>query len=205
MRKSLVVMAAMAASMMGAQAAYADVTCEPGSCVNTGTNTVAPNAYFNVDPGNVGPGYQGPISATIGNIVTVSGNVVKSFTDTFEFILPQNGIGSGAVINIASKIGAIGDITFTKILVNGEAGVVSNLGTISSASASSVLLKAGENKITIFGDAKGTSAYGGSINFTPAVPEMATWGMMILGFIGMGAAMRRRRTTVTFGSNRAFA
>ena len=31
-----------------------------------------------------------------------------------------------------------------------------------------------------------------------AVPESATWGMMILGFGVMGAAMRRRRTTVAF-------
>lgn len=205
MRKSLVVMAAMAASMMGVQAAHADVTCEPGVCVNTGTGTTAPNAYFNVSPGNVGPDYTGPINATIGNIITVSGNVVQSFTDTFEFILPQAGIGSGAVINIASIIGGIGDITFTKIFVNGIEGTISNDGALSSASASSLQLAAGENTITVMGNARGTSGYGGSISFTPAVPEMATWGMMILGFIGMGAAMRRRRTTVTFGSNRSFA
>jgi hypothetical protein len=38
---------------------------------------------------------------------------------------------------------------------------------------------------------------GGSISgnaaFYPAVPEPATWGMMLLGFAGMGFAMRRRR------------
>ena len=27
-----------------------------------------------------------------------------------------------------------------------------------------------------------------------ALPEPATWGMMLLGFVGIGAAMRRRRT-----------
>jgi hypothetical protein len=30
---------------------------------------------------------------------------------------------------------------------------------------------------------------------TPAVPEPATWAMMLLGFVGIGAAMRRRPST----------
>jgi PEP-CTERM motif len=33
--------------------------------------------------------------------------------------------------------------------------------------------------------------------FTTAVPEPATWAMMLAGFGGLGAAMRRRR--VAFG------
>lgn len=205
MRKSLAVMAAMAATVMGAQAAHADVTCEPGACVVTGTNTAAPNAYFDVTPSNVGPGYTGPINANIGNTLTGPSNVFTNFTDTFEFLLPQTGTGSGGVINLASVINGVGDINFTSILVNGVAGVVSNVGSLSSASAAGVLLAAGPNVITVSGQSKGTAAYGGNISFTPAVPEMATWGMMILGFIGMGAAMRRRRTTVTFGGQRAFA
>jgi hypothetical protein len=32
----------------------------------------------------------------------------------------------------------------------------------------------------------------------PAVPEPATWGMMILGFGSIGGVMRRRRTSVSF-------
>jgi hypothetical protein len=32
---------------------------------------------------------------------------------------------------------------------------------------------------------------------TPAVPEPATWGMMLLGFAGIGMAMRRRRRSGT--------
>jgi len=33
----------------------------------------------------------------------------------------------------------------------------------------------------------------GNAAFYPAVPEPATWGMMLLGFAGMGLAIRRRR------------
>jgi hypothetical protein len=36
----------------------------------------------------------------------------------------------------------------------------------------------------------------GNANFYPAVPEPATWGMMLLGFAGIGFAMRRRRSPV---------
>ena len=36
----------------------------------------------------------------------------------------------------------------------------------------------------------GTTMY----NFKAAVPEPATWGMMLLGFAGIGMALRRRRS-----------
>jgi hypothetical protein len=67
-------------------------------------------------------------------------------------------------------------------------------------SRSGVLLSAGANSISVSGISRGNGSYGGSIAFTPSVPETATWGMMILGFVGMGAVMRYRRksTKVAF-------
>lgn len=213
MRKSFVIMAAMAASMMGAQAAYADVTCEPGSCVNTATGTPAPSGVFNVTPVGIGPDYTGPITATIGNTVKARNSTSSvDFTDTFNFFLTQDGFGTGSAINSINFIGKNGDIDFTDLIINGVSGAatslfqISNVGGVSTVSALDVALKAGFNSIQIKGKAFGTASYGGVINFAPAVPELATWGMMILGFIGVGAAMRRRRnTTVTFGNKRAFA
>ena len=38
----------------------------------------------------------------------------------------------------------------------------------------------------------GSGSFGGSVSFA-AVPEPATWGMMLLGFAGIGMAMRRSR------------
>jgi len=43
------------------------------------------------------------------------------------------------------------------------------------------------------------SSLGGGFFYTPvtgAVPEPATWAMMLLGFGGIGAAMRRRRKEI---------
>jgi hypothetical protein len=44
-----------------------------------------------------------------------------------------------------------------------------------------------------------TGAYSGTLNLQPravAVPEPATWGMMLVGFAGVGFALRRRRRPV---------
>jgi hypothetical protein len=40
------------------------------------------------------------------------------------------------------------------------------------------------------------NATGGTLNQTSAVPEPGTWGMMLLGFVGLGFAFRQRRRMV---------
>ena len=213
MRKTILAMAGVAAAFGLGAPAYADVTCDPDVCVFTGTETVAPNASFSVSPSNVGPGFTGDISAAISNVVT-QGSVATpaSFTDVFNFILPVNGTGAGSITNIAASFEGATDIDFTSVLINGVAATIQKSlgGVVELAFGSGVSLMAGNNNITVTGLARGNGSYGGNISFiadaVPAVPEMGTWGMMILGFVGMGAAMRRRRnTTVTFGNNRAFA
>lgn len=44
----------------------------------------------------------------------------------------------------------------------------------------------------------GTGNFNGTANITTAVPEPATWGMMIMGFGLMGGVLRRRKTSVAF-------
>ncbi len=202
MRKTFLMIAGLAATVMGAPA-YANVTCTPGNCKNA-DNSIAKSASFSVTPDGVGPSYRGPISASIANTVTKKGN----FTDTFTFQLPTNGIGGGSITTIAATFKGATDLDFTSVLVNGVNATVSKIfgGVVEIAFASGVALSAGSNSIVVNGLSRGNGSYGGSISFAPAVPEMATWGMMILGFVGTGAAMRRRRnTTVTFGHKRAFA
>jgi hypothetical protein len=211
MRKTILTMAGVAAAFGLGAPAYADVTCDPDVCVFTNTAIVAPDAAFSVSPSNVGPGYTGDITAAISNVVT-QGSVTnpQSFTDVFNFLLPVSGTGGGSITNIAASFEGSTDIDFTSVLVNGIAATINKMagGIVELAFATGVPLNAGANSISVTGLARGNGSYGGNISFeataVPAVPEMATWGMMILGFVGMGAAMRRRRsTTVTFG--RAFA
>jgi len=53
------------------------------------------------------------------------------------------------------------------------------------------------NTIEVKGFVKQTGSYSGTVTFQ-AVPEAATWSMMLGGFAMIGAAMRRRRTSVRF-------
>lgn len=196
MRKSVLIMAGLATSVLFAPAAYADVTCIPGSCVNTATNTAAPDASFIVTPSNVASNYRGPISASLGNTVSTMGN----FTDVFEFLLPTNGVGGGSVTTVAADFHGATDLDFTSVLINGITASVTSTpgGIVEVAFGSGLALSSGLNSITVNGFSRGNGSYGGSLSFTPltsSVPETATWGMMILGFVGMGAAMRYRRNS----------
>ncbi|WP_233150940.1 PEPxxWA-CTERM sorting domain-containing protein [Sphingomonas mollis] len=49
-----------------------------------------------------------------------------------------------------------------------------------------------------FGEASSPRAFNGTLNYVAAVPEPASWAMMIAGFALVGTAMRRRRTRVVF-------
>ena len=198
MNKMITTIAALAAATVVGAPAYANVTCEPGDCVVTGTSKLAPKASFIVTPGNVDASYRGPISASFGNTVMSKGN----FTDTFNFLLPTNGVGGGTVTTVAAKFHNATDLDFTSVLINGTAAAITKSfnGIVEFASSAGVSLPGGMNSIVINGLSRGNGSYGGSLSFTPSVPETATWGMMILGFVGMGAAMRYRRksTKVAF-------
>lgn len=52
---------------------------------------------------------------------------------------------------------------------------------------------AGDYRLTFGGTTTGGGGEGGSLTFFQAVPEPSTWAMMLLGFAGIGFAMRRRR------------
>jgi hypothetical protein len=175
------------------------VTCEPGACTNA-DGSVASAAQFSVSPGQAAtdPSYRGSISANLGNTITSIGD----FTDTFNFELFQNGVGGGSVTTVAASFMGATDLDFTSVLINGAAATISKSvnGIVEIASGAGVTLNAGANSIVVNGTSRGNGSYGGAIAFTPSVPETATWGMMILGFVGMGAAMRYRRksTKVAF-------
>lgn len=190
MKKSFFTIAALAAAtVFSAPAAYANVTCVPGSCVITGTSKLAPSANFTVSPSNVGPTYRGPISANLGNTVTTKG----AFTDTFNFVLPAASIGGAAVTTLAASFHGATDLDFTSVLVNGVAASIAKIGQgmVEVAFAPNVSFAAGPNSIVVNGLSRGNGSYGGSVAIITAVPELATWGMMIIGFFAVGGSVRR--------------
>lgn len=141
--------------------------------------------------------FDGPITAAI----SVGGIVAGEFTHTFNFIIPQTGLGSGSITTSVAQTGfnSIIDTDFISILVNGSAvGITrsaNNLVETGSATDISILANV-PNSIVVSGISRGNGSYGGNLTFIPttsAVPEPATWAMMLFGFGAIGFGMRRRK------------
>lgn len=66
-------------------------------------------------------------------------------------------------------------------------------------SFSNRMIGAGTYTIGVTGTTSAATSLGASIGFTPtAVPEAATWAMMLVGFGGVGGALRSSRRKVSF-------
>ena len=96
------------------------------------------------------------------------------------------------------------DVDFTSAFLSGLGGPY-NLIEIDAADdgtnefwrlANPVTLGASTYTLTINGDNSGAGSLGGSITIRQAVPEPATWAMMLLGFAGIGMTIRRRRQPI---------
>ena len=169
------------------------------------TPSVQPPGTSLIISGNI---FSGPISATFGD----AGLPTGSFTDLFQFTIPQTGFGSGSVTTSVSLsgIGGATDLDFTSVLVNGLAATgffsdptgtpcttpgVGQCGANEQFAVNNVPIMSGVlNTISISGISRGNGSYGGNATFIPsAVPEPAVWTMMMVGFGGIGLALRRGR------------
>lgn len=118
-----------------------------------------------------------------------------NFSHQFTFNLTADMAADSAVI---TQIFGNNDIDFTSILLDTFAfvqTVTDANGDETWALDPSVVLTAGMHTIYVNGSVVGSSgdgSYSGVINLA-AVPEPATWAMMLLGFGAVGFAMRRRR------------
>lgn len=179
MRRSLIALYSAAALVAFTPAAHA-VDFEPG------------DANFRVE-GDIN---DGPVTAFVGNAGIAAGN----FTDRFLFIIDQNGVGSGSVSTSASLFGDVTDLDFTAVSINGTAATINRTsqGLFEVAFANGIDIISGvENTLVVSGTSRGDGSYGGQLTFTPvaAIPELGTWGMMILGFAFAGSALRVRRSS----------
>ncbi len=129
---------------------------------------------------------------------------VTSFSDTFQsFTITGPGYISGSFSGTYTKPSEF--ITFTAFELVGPSGNIPFTVTtgipipfsstlIELASLGSTLLTPGTYHLFVSGTIAGpkpNASFGGQINFAP-VPEPITWGLMIMGFASIGAAMRRR-------------
>lgn len=117
-----------------------------------------------------------------------------SFNDTITFT-PSIGDALADITLIQAGNG-LAAITFSELTLDG----IDLLPSLVINPGSSVLvltdyvLAAGEHVLTIGGTAGGNASYSGTVNFalSAAVPEPATWAMMVVGVAAIGMTMRRR-------------
>lgn len=120
------------------------------------------------------------------------------FFDTYTFNVPHDGeisidITSTYLLgNTATNVNFVPNyVTFNGAVIPIITTGVDELRRIVSAP-----VVTGLQTIIVHGASQVNGAYSGIISFA-GVPEPATWGLMILGFGSVGAAMRRRRSAST--------
>src|SRR4051794_31013416 len=114
MRK--LVLSLVGASALAISSAASAVVIVVGAPL-VGDQSQGPTSFL-VSPANAGdPSYVGQINATIGH----SGIPTGGFTDTFQFTIPQTGIGSGSITTSVSFLNYLGatDLDITSVVVNG--------------------------------------------------------------------------------------
>lgn len=128
-----------------------------------------------------------------------NGATVPTFDDYFTLTIPNNGTLAGQ----SQAITINGNLTFSSVYLQGPglSGPIYNF-TITNGNPSQAVLNptggalSGAYRLYVAGaaNAQGTG-YAGNITLA-AVPEPATWALFILGFGGLGLAMRRRNAQV---------
>ena len=140
-------------------------------------------------------------SGSFGNSHIAAGD----FTDVLAFETVSDWLFSASLTSAATQVGKPGDVDFSTVRLTGPDGPF-NFKVVNNDSGDGLTdsavftgpLKAGAYLLTISGHSYGNGQYGGNTT-VQGVPEPASWAMFIGGFGLAGAAMRRRKTAVSFG------
>jgi opacity protein-like surface antigen len=133
----------------------------------------------------------------IGDILRINyqdSGMTDPFTETLTFTNTDPGE------YVLSLVTTFASVNFTSAILTGPSGPIDlaiqfNDPTLERWTTPTVGLLAGQYTLTIMGTTGVDGQMGGHIDIR-AVPEPATWAMMLLGFGVVGFAMRRRRAPV---------
>ena len=117
-----------------------------------------------------------------------------------ELLVFTNDLAGTYSITLTSIASGANDADFDAVFLTGgsivgQLDIPESLGSTDPFEIFGLLganLGAGTYTLHLEGTSTGQGAFGGNVAFT-AVPEPATWAMMLLGFGAVGFAMRRRR------------
>ncbi|MDE2301968.1 MAG: hypothetical protein KGK11_05355 [Sphingomonadales bacterium] len=117
-----------------------------------------------------------------------------TYTDDFQFTIPQNGSGTGSITVTSGGPKANGYLDITSVTFDGTAVPISTTSSTNYffqvAAVSGVPITAYvTNDLVVTYYTKGSGSFGGQLTFE-AVPEPATWATAILGFLFIGTGLR---------------
>lgn len=135
----------------------------------------------------------GSLTGEFGATVTTAG----AFTEEFTFEVPSAGVAGSTISTVAVSLAT--NIDFTSVLLNGTAFTLSPNGSVEFGFIESMMVAGGLQTLTVNGISGGNGSFAGTISFVPsaAVPEPATWALLMLGFAGVGASLRRRKPAMS--------
>ena len=140
-------------------------------------------------------GEGGSMSGGFSNI----GVVGSDFNNVFAFTLPTAGKMSATISSIF--LDAAEDIDFHSVTLDGQEFAIRSTGEVEVRTLRDLVVSAGTHTLIVRGTNGGNGSYSGTLAFASdtvaAVPEPVSWALMILGFAGAGAALRRRSAPAT--------
>jgi PEP-CTERM motif-containing protein len=175
--RSVVLALAAATALSFGSAASAAVMVSGASVI--GLNNPDPSA-----PGSI---------VTVGNTTTINfgQNAVANPDFSASFTIHNDADGLYSAILQTSYFGGV---IFDSASLGGNPLSPAS-GDGSSFTLGRTFFAAGDYLFTLTGHTTDVGgSFTGNITIRPAVPEPGTWALMILGFGGIGLAMRRRRT-----------
>ena len=124
----------------------------------------------------------------------IDSGMTDPFTETLEFTNTESG---QYVISLVTNFA---QVDFTSAILTGPSGPLAlavqiDDGTLERWVTPETGLLAGTYTLTIMGTTGPDGVLGGHVDIQ-AIPEPATWAMMLLGFGAAGFALRRRRRPV---------
>ncbi|MBB5984488.1 MULTISPECIES: FxDxF family PEP-CTERM protein [Sphingobium] len=162
------------------------------------TTPAAQAAVFNVGSDNFFLTSGDPFSPSITAVFFNGFETTTEFDDTFQFTIPQNGVGSGSISTSFSS--NLNMLVIDELWINDVLYNVPSTGSGQSVTVGNIPIFDGVlNSIRVVGRTFGSGSYSGTATFSVSpIPEPASWALMIGGFALVGSAMRRRAVKVSF-------